>query len=152
MAEWDFEKNTIPPSSVAVMSNKIAYWVCPKGHKYTKAIYQRVSGSDCPICNRARRTSFPEQCFFYYIKELYPDAINSYKDIFDNGMELDSYIPTIKTGIEYDGVYCKCQYKNVGKVENNNVCFCYSSAACVSIRDRTSLMRYDGPFMEIIVE
>ena len=47
---------------------------------------------------------------------------------------------------------CKCQYKNVGKVENNNVCFCYSSAACVSIRDRTSLMRYDGPFMEIIVE
>ena len=47
---------------------------------------------------------------------------------------------------------CKCQYKNVGKVENNNVCFCYSSADCVSIRDRTSLMRYDGPFMEIIVE
>ena len=47
---------------------------------------------------------------------------------------------------------CKCQYKNVEKVENNNVCFCYSSAACVSIRDRTSLMRYDGPFMEIIVE
>lgn len=47
---------------------------------------------------------------------------------------------------------CKCQYKNVGKVENNNVGFCYSSAACVSIRDRTSLMRYDGPFMEIIVE
>lgn len=50
------------------------------------------------------------------------------------------------------GAVCKCQYKNVGKVENNNVCFCYSSAACVSIRDRTSLMRYDGPFMEIIVE
>ena len=50
------------------------------------------------------------------------------------------------------GGICKCQYKNVGKVENNNVCFCYSSAACVSIRDRTSLMRYDGPFMEIIVE
>ena len=47
---------------------------------------------------------------------------------------------------------CKCQCKNVGKVENNNVCFCYSSAAWVSIRDRTSLMRYDGPFMEIIVE
>lgn len=105
MAEWDFEKNTIQPSSVAVMSNKIAYWVCPKGHKYTKAICQRVSGSDCPICNRARRTSFPEQCFFYYIKELYPDAINSYKDVFDNGMELDIYIPAIKTGIEYDGVY-----------------------------------------------
>ena len=49
-------------------------------------------------------------------------------------------------------ICCKCQYKNVEKVENNNVCFCYSSAACVSIRDRTSLMRYDGPFMEIIVE
>ena len=53
---------------------------------------------------------------------------------------------------EVEDAICKCQYKNVGKVENNNVCFCYSSAACVSIRDRTSLMRYDGPFMEIIVE
>ena len=105
MCEWNFMENDIDPSNVAVKSNKVAHWICQKGHKYTKAIYNRVSGSDCPICSRARRTSFPEQCFFYYIKKVFPDAINSYRDIFENGMELDIYIPSIKTGIEYDGIF-----------------------------------------------
>lgn len=103
--EWDWEENTIDPSTVAVKSNKIAHWICPKGHKYTKAIYLRTEGADCPICAKARRTSFPEQCYFYYIKKIYTDAINSYRDIFDNGMEIDIYIPSIKTGIEYDGIF-----------------------------------------------
>lgn len=103
--EWDFDLNTIEPSTVACKSNKVVHWICPKGHKYTKTIYKRFSGEGCPTCSRAMRTSFPEQCFFYYIKKIYPDAINSYKDIFDNRMELDIYIPSIKTGIEYDGIF-----------------------------------------------
>jgi len=105
MKEWDFDSNAIDPSTVALKSNKIANWICPKGHKYSKAIYQRVEGADCPICMRARRTSFPEQCFFFYTKQVYPDAVNSYKEIFDNQMELDIYIPSIRTGIEYDGIF-----------------------------------------------
>ena len=105
MADWDYEANTIDPSTVAVKSNKTASWVCPKGHKYSKAIYKRAAGEGCPACAKALRTSFPEQCFFYYIKKVYSDAINSYRDIFDNGMELDIYIPSIRTGIEYDGLF-----------------------------------------------
>ena len=48
---------------------------------------------------------------------------------------------------------CKCQYKNAQKVENKNVHFpmLYSSA-CVSKKDRFSLSRYDGPFIETICE
>ena len=105
MKEWDFDANYIDPSAVVVGSNKKVAWVCPKGHKYTKMIYLRASGSGCPICAKGRGTSFPEKCFFYYTKKIFPDTINRYKDIFDNGMELDIYIPYIKTGIEYDGVY-----------------------------------------------
>ena len=105
MADWDFDANTIDPSTVAVMSNKVAAWVCPKGHQYTKAISKRAFGEGCPSCAKALRTSFPEQCFFFYTKKIYPDAINSYREIFDNGMELDIYIPSIKTGIEYDGFF-----------------------------------------------
>ena len=105
MSEWDFELNTMDPSTVAVKSNKVAKWVCPKGHKYSKAIYKRVVGESCPVCARARSTSFPEQCFFFYTKKCYSDAVNSYKELFDNGMELDIYIPSIRTGIEYDGVF-----------------------------------------------
>ena len=58
MAEWDYEDNTIDPSTVAVKSNKTAAWICPKGHKYPKAIYKRVIGEGCPVCAAALRTSF----------------------------------------------------------------------------------------------
>ena len=106
MAEWDYETNTIDPSDVVVGSHKIANWICPKGHKYPKMIYLRTEeGQGCKRCSRALRTSFPEQCFFFYTKKIYPDAINSYKEIFEKQMELDIYIPSIKTGIEYDGVF-----------------------------------------------
>ena len=105
MSEWDFLANTINPSTVAVKSNKFAHWICPKGHKYIKRICNRSNGEDCPTCSQARRTSFPEQCFYFYIKKRFPDAINSYRDIFDNGMELDIYIPSLRIGIEYDGIF-----------------------------------------------
>ncbi len=105
MTEWNFETNTIDPSTVAVKSNKPANWICPKGHRYTKLIYIRTNGSACPICMQAMSTSFPEQCFFYYTKKVFPDAISRFKDLFDNQMELDIYIPSIKTGIEYDGFF-----------------------------------------------
>ena len=105
IADWDYEANTLDPSAVAVKSSKTAAWICPKGHKYNKAIYKRAAGEGCPSCAKALRTSFPEQCFFFYIKKVYPDAINSYREIFDNGMELDIFIPSVKTGIEYDGVF-----------------------------------------------
>ncbi len=105
MDEWDWEENIVDPSTVAVKSNKVAHWICPKGHKYTKLIYQRVEGQGCPICAHGLGTSFPEQCYFYYTKKVFPDAINRYRDIFDNGMELDIYIPSIRTGVEYDGIF-----------------------------------------------
>lgn len=103
MDEWDWDENIIDPSTVGVGSNKIANWVCHKGHKYKKQIFRRVNGEGCPTCTRSLKTSFPEQCFYYYIKKIYPDAINGYREIFDNAMEIDIYIPSIKTGIEYDG-------------------------------------------------
>ncbi len=105
MEEWDYEKNSIDPEKVAVLSPKKAYWICSRGHRYEKAIYNRAKGIGCPICTRAQGTSFPEQCFYYYIKKVYPDAINRYKEIFSNSMELDIYIPSIRTGIEYDGIF-----------------------------------------------
>lgn len=122
MSEWDYETNTIDPSTVAVKSNKAVTWVCPKGHKYQKAIFRRVAGEDCPTCSKALRTSFPEQCFYYYIKKIYPDAINSYKEIFGQRMELDIYIPSIKTGIEYDGFYWHDKNSLPREIKKYNIC------------------------------
>ena len=104
--EWDYEKNgTLSPTSVSYGCGRKVHWICPNGHKYQATILHRSSGTNCPICNSGRQTSFAEQAFLFYIKKFFPDAINRYTDIFKNGMELDIYIPSLKTGLEYDGSF-----------------------------------------------
>ena len=107
MSEWDFEKNNesgIDPCLLGAQSNTYAFWRCKYGHSWKAKINNRYNGRGCPECSKRLKTSFPEQAVFFYIKKKFPDAINSYKDIFKNGMELDVYIPSMKTGIEYDGL------------------------------------------------
>lgn len=106
-SEWDYEKNAgVNPDSISAYSYNSYYWICPKGHSYKKKVIKRTkyhSTIDCPKCVKAHSTSFPEQAIFYYAKKCFPDAINRYKDPFENGMELDVYIPMYRLGIEYDG-------------------------------------------------
>ena len=104
LSEWDYDKNTIHPSELTASSNKYVWWKCFKGHEWRTSVNHRVDGSGCPFCAKGAQTSFPEQAIYYYVKRAYPDAIHKYKDLFSKkGMELDVYIPSIKTGIEYDG-------------------------------------------------
>lgn len=104
--EWDYEKNgALTPQMITHGSNKKVWWICPLGHSYQATPLHRGQGTNCPICNSGRQTSFAEQAFYFYIKQLYPNAINRYTEIFNNGMELDIYIPSRHIGIEYDGVF-----------------------------------------------
>ena len=82
----------------------MVWWQCRYGHEWKSIINSRNSGVGCPVCQKSKQTSFPEQVIYYYIKKAYPDALNGYRDIFPNTMELDIYIPKLKTGIEYDGL------------------------------------------------
>lgn len=105
LQEWDYEKNTILPIALTAKSNKRIWWKCSKGHEWRTSVEHRANGSGCPYCAKGAQTSFPEQAIYYYVKKAYPDAINKYKDLFTKkGMELDVFIPSIKTGIEYDGI------------------------------------------------
>lgn len=112
--EWDYEKNgAITPQSITYGSGKKIWWKCPLGHSYHATPLHRTNGNtNCPICNSGRQTSFAEQAFYYYIKKIYPDAINRYTEIFDNRMELDIFIPSIRLAIEYDGVFW---HKNINR-------------------------------------
>ncbi|MBP5404002.1 MAG: zinc-ribbon domain-containing protein [Elusimicrobiaceae bacterium] len=109
--EWHPTKNGIlSPIDVKAKSNKKVWWKCPNGHIYQAAVCARTRlekngliGTGCPICNKMNRTSFPEQAIFYYVKQLYPDAVSQYKSKFLGKMELDIYIPSINLAIEYDG-------------------------------------------------
>ena len=103
-AEWHPTKNgVLKPSDVSYGIAKKVWWLCPEGHEYSASLLHRSSGTNCPICNSGRQTSFAEQAVFYYVKKVFPDAINRYTEIFRNGMELDIFNPSIKLAIEYDG-------------------------------------------------
>ena len=103
--EWHPTKNAdLTPFDVTAGSGKRVWWVCPVGHEYQATIHDRNSDdTQCPICNAKNQTSFPEQAILYYVKKLYPDTVNRYREIFEHSMELDVYIPSIRLGIEFDG-------------------------------------------------
>ena len=103
-AEWHPTLNgDLTPEDVTDASGRKVWWLCKNRHAYEATVYNRKSGRGCPKCLASLRTSFPEQAIFYYIKQEFPDAVSSYKNIFGSSMELDIYIPSLKVGIEYDG-------------------------------------------------
>lgn len=104
--EWHPTKNgDLLPSNVYSQSNIKVWWLCPNGHEYQATVCHRssINGTNCPICNKGRQTSFREQALYYYIKKMYPSAINGYRPKNFEKFELDIYIPEFKWAIEYDG-------------------------------------------------
>ena len=102
--EWNYEKNgnKIPQKYTCKSGIKV-WWKCEKGHEWKTSISNRSRGDGCPKCNSGIRTSFPEQDIYFYVKKIYPDAVNRCTDVLPNGMEIDIFIPSINVGIEYDG-------------------------------------------------
>lgn len=120
--EWDFKKNSVLPSQVSPHSEKKAWWICRNGHSYSMAIGSRtaVKPQGCSVCANELKTSYSEQSVFYYVKQVFPDAVNR-----DRSMkkELDIYIPSIQTAIEYDGVYWHNSKQKLAK-DNEKDIFC----------------------------
>lgn len=124
--EWDFYKNTVDPLTISYGSNIKVWWLCPKGHSYRSWINNKTNQkTECSKCIAERKTSLPEKIIFYYIKNHFSDAIENYKDLWLSHMELDIFIPSIKTAIEYDGKFWHKNLKNDFKKDdiclNNNI-------------------------------
>lgn len=123
--EWDYEKNgELKPSDVIAGSNTKVWWICKNRHHYKAAIVARNRGTNCPICNKHKKSSFPEQAIFFYIKKEYNDAINGYKNnkILGSHMEFDIYIPSISTAIEYDGMIFHDEKRLSNDIKKYNCC------------------------------
>ena len=104
-AEWHPTKNKgLLPDAVTTMTDKIIWWECSYGHEWKASVSTRSQGHGCPKCARRFHTSLPEQTVYYYLKQIFPDAINGYRDIFSGKMEIDIFLPSISTGVEYDGI------------------------------------------------
>ena len=124
-SEWHPTKNgELTPNMITHGTGKKVWWLCPVGHEYQAGVLHRTqeNGTNCPVCNSGRQTSFVEQITFYYVKKLYPDAINRYKSDFLNRMELDIYIPSINCAIEYDGSHWHRKEKSHREETKYKIC------------------------------
>lgn len=103
--EWHPSKNgELAPSEISGGSDAKVWWLGKCGHEWEASPKSRNAGNGCPICSKRKQSSFPEQCIYFYIKKIFPDAKNKYTNIFENKMEIDIFIPSIRLGIEYDGL------------------------------------------------
>ena len=103
-SQWHPSKNgELTPSNVTFGSQKRAWWICERGHEWEASVKDRTSGRGCPDCNRESQTSFPEQAIYFYLKKIFNDTLNRYKH--NNKWEIDIFVPSLKFGIEYDGIY-----------------------------------------------
>lgn len=100
-AEWDYKKNgSLKPESFTEKSSKRVWWICEYGHEWQTPIYSRSNGVGCPQCAKELQTSFPEQAVLYYVERAAFKAFGQHKI---NNYNIDIYIPTNNTIIEYDG-------------------------------------------------
>jgi len=87
--------NTHPGSSFKV------WWKCKHGHEWKVAIEKRAArNTGCPKC--CKKTTLPELRIFAELKTIFPTI--QHRSII-RGYEVDIYIPELKVGIEYDGVF-----------------------------------------------
>lgn len=51
LEEWDYERNTVSPSSISPKNPKKVWWKCTKGHSYLSSIGSRTGmNTGCPYC------------------------------------------------------------------------------------------------------
>lgn len=70
-------------------------------------------------------TSLEEIRLFYFIRQIFPNAINRFKikHKYTKNAELDIFVPHLNLGIEYDGVYYHNSKRMIKKDTNkNNAC------------------------------
>ncbi len=131
--EWHPTKNKLKPSEVSFGSNKDAWWLCPIcSHEWKAKINNRSKGKGCPNCSKGQHTSFPEQAIFFYIKQLFPSAINQYKV---QKTEIDIFIPEHNIGIEYDGGYYHRKQTKYTKDVEKNILLYNNNISLIRVRE-----------------
>ncbi len=120
--EWDFGKNKISPDEIHQKSGTKVWWICSTcGHRWKATVGNRAyNKSGCPKCNKENVNSFCEQAVFYYVKQAFPDTVNTDMHL---GVELDIYIPSINVAIEYDGeAWHKSPKRIINDAKKNSLC------------------------------
>lgn len=107
LEEWDYDKNVdVMPQEITAGSGIKVWWKCRLGHSWQGIVYNRAKKGDrCPDCYS--KTSFSEQAVLYYLKKYISERVVNREKIAYQGKsyEIDVLIPTLSTGVEFDGYY-----------------------------------------------
>jgi hypothetical protein len=78
--------------------------VCDKGHIFFQSPDELLNAKHgCKGCSKSKQTSKGEKELFNFISQFYKCEENNRKIL--GGKELDIYVPSIKVGVEYNGLY-----------------------------------------------
>lgn len=115
----------IPQEKYVKSSQRIKCLCSVCGYEWNPTGNYLLAGGGCTKCRRIYQSSFAEQAVFFYIKKIFPDSLNGYREIFQKN-EIDIFLPAQKIGIEYDGrhwhrssinkekvKYAQCQEKGI---------------------------------------
>ncbi len=152
LQEWDYEKNKdLHPQTLIEGSNKSVWWKCVRcGHEWKATVASRTKGSGCPECSSGVGTSFQEQTIYFYIKKIFPDAINGYSPEWEKSKyEFDIYIPKLNLGIEYDG---QRWHQNSSKDAKKTAWAIRNGAKLIRVREPKCPLLQDGSYQVLITK
>lgn len=103
-SQWHPTKNgELTPTEVSGQSNRSAWWLCEAGHEWRATIYSRMRAG-CRKCSAGKHASKGEREVWELLKELGFDPEHSNRTAIVP-LEIDLYIPELRIGIEYNGMY-----------------------------------------------
>jgi len=107
-----WENKLLNEYSIISISGNIYELMCECGnhtYKIEKSLLNNrkyFKTKTCTICNKKYSGSGYQKKLFEYISEIYNgEIIINYRKILDNEFEIDIYLPKLKIGIEYNGLY-----------------------------------------------
>lgn len=75
---------------------------CKNGHEFTQKANNHINGTGCPSCNRFDKK---ENSIIEFLKKNYDGKIVKGDRTILYGQEIDIYLPELKIGFEFNGIY-----------------------------------------------
>lgn len=121
-AEWDYDLNTLLPSEITRGSNKKVWLRCTScGKSYFDDLYKRtLNGLGCRDCGGT--SSQGEKDLSVFVSEELGLEITKGSRKLIPPYELDIFIPSLNTAIEYNGIFFHSEYykdKNYHKMKHD---------------------------------
>lgn len=111
---WDDERNEGTVFDYKAGSNKPFWWKCANGHSYRIAMHTQVSAlqaltKGCQQCWQPFMVSTVEKTVLTWMRSMLPASTEIQTNVqglfSSSNHHVDIYIPSLKLGVEYNGLY-----------------------------------------------